>query len=107
MVPTDSESTTVPYNTLNEQHIWQINEATRTHRRHLQSQTDKPQLARDVYVRLLDIANRTNQNHYSAKDILMAAYTGCRLTYRSAGTTTSNATAAMYRATDPVDSMQQ
>lgn len=50
-----------------------------------ESKTDKPQLAHEMYLRLLSIAKNKTEN-YAANDIFLAAFTGCNLMYTAAST---------------------
>ena len=60
--------------------------------KYFHSKCSQPQLAYEMYQRLLVIAQKNlfaGQQQYTSKDILLAAYTGCNLTYANA-TNTSN-----------------
>lgn len=90
MVPTDNETTpnllVNNYEKFNNQieKSWILYNDHQNNINEYQTKCDKPQLAHNVYLRLMTIAQKTNPNQYSANEILISAYTGCNLTYRNA-----------------------
>lgn len=88
MIPTEVDSNSNQFQFINANTF--TSSAPTTMFDHNESRSYKPQLAFEMYLKLLQIANARNQQ-INPKDVLLAAYTGRNLMYNNnSGNTNSN-----------------